>query len=63
MLRRPVEPAGVKRTSFRTAPKSEFGPKRRSRLSRVGLCLIGEPRQQLLHLTRIVAQAAPLAVR
>jgi hypothetical protein len=33
------------------------------RLSRLGLCLIGEPRQQLLNLTRIVAQAAPLAVQ
>src|SRR5258706_1980529 len=33
------------------------------RLSRLGLCLIGEPRQQLLNLTRIVAQADPLAVQ
>jgi hypothetical protein len=33
------------------------------RLSRLGLCQIGELRQQLLNLTRIVAQAAPLAVQ
>jgi hypothetical protein len=32
-------------------------------LSRLGHCPIGEPRQQLLNLTRIVAQANPLAVQ
>jgi hypothetical protein len=46
-----------------TAPILDSTETEGPRLSRLGLCLIGEPRQQLLDLTRIAAPTDPLVVR